>query len=315
MDIGVIGTGMMGRNHLRIYSEMKLVDSVSVFDVNAKGAEEAARATGATAYKTMEQMLSRVDAVSICVPTPYHFAVAKDVIAKEIPALIEKPICQNAGEAQRLVDLIPPGVNVGVGHIERFNPVVSEIVRILKNPLYVEIKRHNPASSRVTGSSVVEDLMIHDIDIVFNLLFDGDCTMHSEGNADVCTALCNFGTVPVYLSASRKSSKKIRMIYIEEEDCTIEGDLMTQEISVYRKPSNYSMDSSRYVQDNIIEKVLINKRESLKAELDTFVNCVKDDRQFPITAAQALRNMRICEQIVQQTQDVASLQPKILVAA
>lgn len=313
MDIGVIGTGMMGRNHLRIYSEMKAVDSVSIFDVNTKGAEEAAKASGATAYSTMDQLLSHVDAVSICVPTQYHFGVAREVIGKEIPTLIEKPICSTAEEAQRLIDIIPPGVKVGVGHIERFNPVVSEIMRILKKPLYIEIKRHNPGSARVVGSSVVEDLMIHDIDIVFNLLFDGDCTMHSEGNADVCTTLCNFGNVPVYLSASRKSSKKIRMIYIEEEDCTIEGDLMTQEISVYRKPSHYSMDNSRYVQDNIIEKVLINKRESLKAELDTFVQCVRDDRQFPITPAQALRNMRICEEI--QAQALSTIPVKIPVAA
>jgi predicted dehydrogenase len=314
MDIGVIGVGVMGRNHLRVYSEMKAVDSVSVFDINTIGAEEAAKATGANAYKTLDKMLSRVDAVSVCVPTPYHFSVAKEVIGKGIPVLIEKPICQNAEEARKLVDMIPKGSNVGVGHIERFNPVVSEIMRILKNPLYIEIKRHNPASSRVVGSSVVEDLMIHDIDLVFNLLFDGESTtMHSEGNGDLCTALFNFGNVPVYLSASRKSSKKIRMIYIEEEDLTIEGDLMTQEIFVYRKPNQYSMDNQRYVQDNIIEKVLINKKESLKVELDTFVQCVRNDRQFPITPGQALRNMQICDQIMTQTKPTQA--HKIPVAA
>jgi len=298
MDIGVIGTGVMGRNHLRVYSEMKAVDSVSVFDVNAKGAAGAAKASGAKVCGTVDELLSAVDAVSICVPTPYHFEVAKKVIENNVAALIEKPICQNTRDAESLVAMIPDDAVVGVGHIERFNPVVSEINRIVKDPLYIEIKRHNPASSRVVGSSVVEDLMIHDIDIVFNTLFDGPWTMSSAGNGDLCTTLFRFGAVPVYLSASRKSSKKIRMIYIEEEDCTIEGDLMTQEIFVYRKPNQYTMDSSRYVQDNIIEKVLVNKKESLKAELDTFVSCARDGRQFPITPAQALKNLRICEEIL-----------------
>jgi len=302
MDIGVIGTGVMGRNHLRVYSEMKAVNSVYVYDVNAKGAAEAAKATGANACGSLEELLAAVDAVSICVPTPYHFDVAKKVIDSNVATLIEKPICQNTVDAERLVDMIPEDLVVGVGHIERFNPVVTEINKIVKEPLYMEIKRHNPASSRVVGSSVVEDLMIHDIDIVFNTFFEGNSwTMNSAGNSDLCTTLFKFGTVPVYVSASRKSSKKIRMIYIEEEDCTIEGDLMTQEIFVYRKPAQYSMENSRYIQDNIIEKVLVNKKESLKTELDTFVSCAKDGRPFPITPAQALKNLRICEEILART--------------
>lgn len=300
MHLGVIGVGTMGKNHTRVYSEMKSVDSLSIFDINRTMAKSVAEEYSSHACTSIDEMLATVDAVSICVPTRYHFDVAKKVIGKHIPVLIEKPICQTANEARNLIDIIPGDAIVGVGHIERFNPVVREIVRILKKPLYVEIKRHNPASARSIDGTVVEDLMIHDIDIVFNLLFTGEWTQYSSGSPDVCTSLFDFNSVPVCLSASRKSSKKIRMIYIEEEDFTIEGDLMSQEISVYRKPNNYSMENSRYVQDNIIEKVLINKSESLKAELSTFVQCVKDGRQFPITPDQALKNIRICENITSQ---------------
>lgn len=300
MHLGVIGVGAMGKNHSRVYSEMKSVDSLSLFDINQTMAKKVAEEYHSSACTSIDELLSEVDAVSICVPTRYHYEVAKKVIGEHIPVLIEKPICQTVNEAQNLIDNIPGDAIVGVGHIERFNPVVSEIVRILKKPLYVEIKRHNPASARSIDGSVVEDLMIHDIDIVFNLLFSGEWTQYSSGTPDVCTSLINFNSVPVYLSASRKSSKKIRMIYIEEEDFTIEGDLMSQEISVFRKPNRYSMENSRYVQDNIIEKVLINKSESLKTELSTFVQCVKEGREFPITPDQALKNLRICENITSQ---------------
>lgn len=297
MHVGVIGVGTMGKNHARIYSEMKSVESVSVFDLNQTAAESVAKANNAEMCKSMEDLLEHTDAVSLCVPTRFHFDVAKRIIESNIPVLIEKPICQTAPEAQKLVDIIPNDALVGVGHIERFNPVVKEVAKILKKPLYIEIKRHNPASSRMVDGSVVEDLMIHDIDIVFNLLFTGHPTMHSAGNQDVCTVLFNFDDVPVYLSASRKSSKKIRMIYAEEEDFTIEGDLMSQEISIYRKPDRYSMENLRYTQDNLIEKVLINKTESLKEELNIFLKCVSEGKQFPITPGQALRNIQICESI------------------
>ena len=126
------------------------------------------------------------------------------------------------------------------------------------------MKRHNPASARVTGSSVVEDLMIHDIDILLNVFFPEPCSIHSVGNNDVCSVLMNCGAIPVALSASRKSSKKIRMIYIEEEEFTIEGDFMSQEVMIYRKPGQYQFEAERYVQENIIEKVMVNKLEPLK---------------------------------------------------
>ncbi len=173
LDVGVIGVGMMGRNHARVYSELKAVDSLYLYDLNGKAASDLAGAFGATASPpTVEDLLRSVDAVSVCVPTPYHFSVAETVLdAGGVPVLIEKPICATAEETRRLIAMISDGLIVGVGHIERFNPIVPEIKKIVRRPpLYIEMKRHNPASSRVSGSSVVEDLMIHDVDIVRNVL-------------------------------------------------------------------------------------------------------------------------------------------------
>jgi predicted dehydrogenase len=297
MRVGVIGVGAMGKNHVRVYSELKSVDEVGVCDLNAAAAQEIAQQHGATSYPSVEDLLRNVDAVSVCVPTPFHAAVVRQVFSAGKSVLIEKPICATAQEAYDLMRHAPAGITLGVGHIERFNPVVAEIKKIIKKPLYVEMKRHNPASARVTGSSVVEDLMIHDIDILMNVLFSGPCTISSAGNNDVCSVLMNCGAVPVALSASRKSSKKIRMIYIEEEEFTVEGDFMSQEVMIYRKPGQYLFEAERYVQENIIEKVMVNKLEPLKVELSLFIDCAKRGVPFPVTPAQAIRNLETCEKI------------------
>ena len=159
------------------------------------------------------------------------------------------------------------------------------------------MNRHNPASYRVNGASVVEDLMIHDIDILRHVLFSDGFELAPTGTHDIATALFRFGKAPAFLSASRKSSKKIRRIYIEEEELTIEGDFMNQEIFSYWKPETYQVENERYVQENIIEKVMVNKVEPLKVELKTFLECAKNGKEFPVTAPQAFEDLRICELI------------------
>lgn len=297
LDCGVIGAGNMGRNHIRVYSELKGVGELLVYDADLDAARREAEKTGAGFASTFEALVDSVDAVSVCVPTPFHAAVAGRVLEAGLHVLIEKPVCATVAEAEALLDAIPRGVTVGVGHIERFNPIVDEIARIVDKPLYVEMKRHNPLSSRVTASSVVEDLMIHDIDIVAHRLFRGTAPVSCSGNVHVCGALFTYGTTPVYLSASRKASKKVRSIYIEEEERTVEGDFMSQEVFVHRKPDRYSQEAERYVQENIIEKVMVNKVEPLKVELSTFLSCAAAGRPFPVTPAQAVENLRICESI------------------
>ena len=140
--------------------------------------------------------------------------------------------------------------------------------------------------------------MIHDIDIALNVLFPGrECTIHASGTGDVAGALAAFGRTPVYLSASRKASKKIRSVYIEEEDRTIEGDFMTQEVYVYRKPETYGQENGLYRQENTIEKLLVNKIEPLEIELATFVLAARDGRAFSVTPEEGLANVRISEAI------------------
>lgn len=298
MKIGIIGTGIMGMNHARVYSELKGVEDVYIFD--AKGNNVTAmRKMGFVTCDSMNELLDCVDAVSICVPTKYHLDVARSVIEKNVHCLIEKPLTLSVEEGQELLDLSNnKNLIIGVGHIERFNPIINEISRMIINPFFVEMRRHNPSSSRITDGSIIEDLMIHDIDIIFNVLFSKkNYKIYSGGNCDVCKAMVIFDKSFVSISASRKACKKIRTIYIEDENFTIEGDFMTQEIYTYWKPETYGIERDKYTQENIIEKILVGKVEPLKLELRTFVDCVKKRTEFPITVEQALNNIKICEEI------------------
>jgi len=302
MEIGVIGAGTMGRNHVRIYSELKDIGKVYIYDVNGDAAKRMGEqyGEGVIVSDSMDSLLEKVDAVSICAPTKYHFEIARKAVEKGISCLIEKPICLTSREGEKLLKVIniKDDLVVGVGHIERFNPIVKEIMNLIISPKYMEIRRHNPASSRITDADVVSDLMIHDIDLVWNHFMNGiSYELYSFWDSDLCKAITRFGNCTVSLSASRIACKKIRAIYIEDDEFSIDGDFMNQDIYIYRKPQKYRENNSRYVQENIIEKVLVNKVEPLKEELKTFVKCVKEGKQFPVTAEQAVLNLRIVEEI------------------
>jgi predicted dehydrogenase len=297
MNVGVVGVGVMGRNHVRIYSELKQASTVYVYDVNNEAAKAVASANEAIPCSSIDDLLKDVDAVSICVPTPYHCQVGQRVLEAGTHVLMEKPMCATEKEAENLLRCRKKGTILGVGHIERFNPIVQEIRRIIQKPVFVEMNRHNPASARATTSSVIEDLMIHDIDILQNVLFQNDLELSAAGDLDAASALFRLENVSAFISASRKSSKKIRRIYIEEEDLTVEGDFMNQEVYTYYKPDKYKVENERYVQENIIEKVMVNKVEPLKVELQTFLECVKHGRPFPVTPEQAIQNLRVCEKV------------------
>ncbi len=301
MDIGVIGVGTMGRNHVRVYSELRGVNSLGIYDVNTQAAKDLGEKHGATVYGSIGELLDNCDAVSVVVPTPFHSSVVRQVFSRKKSVLIEKPICATSDEAKQLMKKAPEGITIGVGHIERFNPIVAEIKKIIDKPLYMELKRHNPASARITGSSVVEDLMIHDIDILLNVFFPNPSNIHSVGNEDIMSVLMKCNGIPVSLSASRRASKKVRSFYVEDADFTLEGNFMTQEVNIYRKPGQYQIEAERYVQENIIEKVMLNKVEPLRRELETFIDCVNKNRPFPITPEQAILNLEFCEKICSAT--------------
>jgi predicted dehydrogenase len=297
MDVGVIGLGVMGKNHARVYSKIKTVDSIYVYDPAEQQVSQT-KHLDVTPCSSEEEVLKKADVVSICTPTQQHFQSAQKAIDAGVHCLIEKPLTLTAEEGTKLLGIVPKNLIVGVGHIERFNPIVSEIDRLADHPLYLEIKRHNPSSSRISDTTVVKDLMIHDLDIVFHTFFPGQTyDLVSFGNDDVASVLLQFKDAVVSVSASRLAMKKTRSLYVEQQDFTMEGNFMSQEVYIHRKPGKYSIQNHRYVQENIVEKVLLSKVEPLYVELETFLQCVQKKTAFPVTPEQALTNIEVCETI------------------
>lgn len=308
INVGVIGTGAMGKNHIRIYNDLKTVNAVYIYDIDEKSMRDIedfydGMNCDVYACDTLKSLVDACDAISICVPTQYHKSTIQSLIEDykyESHLLIEKPICSTSKEAIDVAKLLSkPKYNLvyGVGHVERFNPIVPELKKIIKDPLYVEFKRHNPSSLRMIGTDVIEDLMVHDIDIMREIIGKSPLSIHGNGNHNVFSADIMIRSTPVHLSASRKSSKKIRSIYIEMEEFTIDADYMSQEITIYSKPDRYKLDNDKYVQENLVEKVMVTKKEPLKEELTTFVKCAFYNESFPVSIEDAINSMLICDDL------------------
>lgn len=299
MDVGLIGVGVMGKNHARILSELKNVNSLHIYDVDTNTANSVGKQYSANVYDSLNDFVKNIDIIDICAPTKFHHSILEKTMVSNLPTFIEKPFCMNLKESYDIYKKLNKDVIYGVGHIERFNPIAYEIKKIIENPLYISTVRHNPSSTRITDVSVIEDLMIHDIDVIFNCIHKYEIDECScIGSKDIACANILSNSVPITLTASRKSSKKIRRIYIEEEDYTIEGDYMTQEVTIYHKPDKYGVTNEKYNQENIIEKVVVNKIEPLRVELNTFLNCVKTNTKFPITIKEAIYNLEICDGLI-----------------
>lgn len=288
---GVIGFGNMGQNHARVYSELRGVEEVIVYD-----SDPSKRFRGVQVAADLNDMLEVVDLVSICTPTPSHKDVVCHAAETGIPFLVEKPLASTLDDA-RAIGSIPTPL-AGVGHIERFNLTAATAGQLLTRPAHISIRRHNPGSARVTDTSVVHDLMIHDIDLVRHVFFDQDPdTIVSAVTPNVARTIMTFGESVVSLSASRASMVKVRDIIIECDDYTVAADMIDQSLYVYWRPDHTEFAGGEFRQEQSMEKIVVPRVEPLRAELTEFVRCVADGDAFPVTIDQAIVNMELCERI------------------
>jgi predicted dehydrogenase len=168
---GVIGTGSIGRNHARIFSEMKDAQFTAIYDTNPVTAQEMAARFRTRAAASLEEFASLVDAATVATPTPTHFPIGKFLLEQGKHVLVEKPITETTEDARALADLAHErGLVLQVGHIERFNPVLGALESQLARPRFIESHRLSPYPNRSTEIGVVLDLMIHDLEIILHLV-------------------------------------------------------------------------------------------------------------------------------------------------
>jgi predicted dehydrogenase len=286
IKVGVIGTGSIGRHHVRIYSEIDGADLVAVVDADGARAGEFARKYGCKAYTDYREMLSEVDAVSIAVPTTLHYGVAMDFLKHDKDILIEKPITPTMKEADALIsEADKRGLILQVGHLERFNSGVSLISSMVEKPQFIESQRLSPFLGRGIDVDVTLDLMIHDIDIILSLVNSDITDIRATGatvltdNIDVAHAWIEFenGCIAEAVT-SRLADEKKRQLKVFQHDVFLNLDYQKQEVSCIRKSNNeVSTDTLK-----------AEEKEPLKDQLISFIGCVAERRQ-PIVSGHAGR--------------------------
>ena len=289
LRVGVVGVGHLGQHHARIYSELKNdVELVAISDIDEKRAQEIAKKTKTEYVLEYRQLFDmNLDAVTIAAPTSLHYDIAKEFLNRSIPTLIEKPICATLEQADELNKLASENNTIiQVGHVERFNPAIIKLSKIVSDPKFIEVHRLAPYNPRGIDVSVVLDLMIHDLDIILHLVNRPIAKIDAVG-VDVLTASEDIANVRVTfeggcvanITASRISLKEMRKIRIFQPYTYISLDYKAQEGVIYSK-----------VDDSIKRETLdLMKGEPLKLEIESFVRSVKE-KTVPEVSGQDGRN-------------------------
>jgi len=286
VKIGVIGVGELGQHHARIFSTMPGVSLEWVADINGVRAAKIAERYHAQWVTDYRHAINKVQAVSIVVPTRLHYEIARDCLNAGLHVLVEKPITPSLAEAEELLSISSAKELVlQVGHIERFNAAIQELQKHIRNPKLIEVERLGPFNPRTSDVGVVLDLMIHDIDIILNIVKMPVARIDAIGMSilssfeDVASVRLEFGNGCVAnITASRVHREKARRMMIFQENLYAMIDYVSQDITLYRH------DPARKAPEDpqgsiIIEKVPLVKDEPLKLELEDFIDCIRSGEE------------------------------------
>ena len=292
---GVIGVGVMGENHARVYSESRGVTLAGVSDIDDELARTVADEYGTVALDR-DRLLERCDVVSVAVPTVHHYEAVLACIDAGVHVLVEKPITLDPDRARELTArAADAGVVLQVGHVERFNPAVRTAASLIEDldVIAVEAKRLGPPVDRTGLDPVTLDLMIHDVDVVQSLLGGEPTDVAATGTADGshATAILAFDDVLATITASRVSQRKVRTLTVTATDCLLEIDYLDQSVLLYRDsfPEYVSDDrGSHFRHESVIERPEVKNREPLRAEIESFVDAVRTDSTPLVTGGDGL---------------------------
>ena len=300
----VIGVGYLGRFHAQKYKELADSTLVGVVDSFAANAHKVASELGVLGMTDYRQLFGQVDAVSIVVPTPMHFEIAEAFLEQGVHVLVEKPITETIEQAQRLIDLAKAKQCVlQVGHLERFNPAIQAAAQLMGTPRFIESHRLAPFKQRGTDVSVVLDLMIHDIDLIQELVkkpivsIDAVGTQVFSQDIDIANARIRFeGGCVANTTASRVSLKQERKMRIFQDDAYLSVDLQQKVLSMVGKKQDGPVESPSQVE---ITEQSFEQGDALLAEISSFLNAVREGTVPVVTGEDGLRALSTAIQITQ----------------
>jgi len=280
LKVAVVGVGHLGKWHADKYAAAADCELLAVVDTNIENARDIAQKHGADAYSDYRDIIPLVDAISLVVPTSLHYKIAREFLEAGIHCLIEKPITESIAEAETLIELARSNKLVlQVGHIERFNSVMIGIVERLDKPRFLESTRLAPFTTRATDVSVILDLMIHDIDIILDLISSPVRKISASGisvlseTIDIANARIEFeNNCVANVTASRISRKRERKLRIFQKNTYLSADLQDKLLAVNRKSE---LDNEDGYKDIRHEEFRFEDNDALNLEVLDFINAIK----------------------------------------
>lgn len=324
LKLAVVGVGALGRHHARILSGLSGVELIGIADSNESQGRQVAQSVGTKWVADYRTLIDEVDAVTIAVPTCFHRHVATDFLENGIPTLVEKPLAADLLEAEPLVRLAErSGAILQVGHVERFNPAFQAVARLCDQPKYIRSERFSPFSFRSTDIGVVHDLMIHDLDLVLALVHSPVTRVEAFGltlmgeHEDAVQARLTFENgCTADLSASRIHPTARRAATIWTASRCITVDYSSREVTSYAPSARLLYGQSpveraqqpgadleqlrQEVFGTLIEvhNETPSSQDALTAELQEFVDCVRQGSTPTVTGAVALESLTVAERIM-----------------
>ena len=296
--MGVVGVGHLSSIHAKLYNEIESCSLAAVCDIDKTRLGEVSGSLNVPGYTDYQELFDKVEAVSVTVPTNLHYKIAADLLKHKIHCLVEKPFTTNLREADSLIKIAKKNkLILQVGHIERFNSAFSATRKVIHNPQFIECHRLSPFPHRSLDVGAVLDIMIHDIDIILGLVQSKIKKIESVGVniltqfEDIANARITFQNGCIAnLTASRVSDELMRRIRIFQEDTYISLDYKEAKASIYKK-SGLGITK---------EDLPIEKEEPLRKELESFLDCVANQKEPLVSGIIARQALAVALEIQEQ---------------
>ena len=309
--MGVIGAGGLGIHHVRILRDLQGPEFIGFFESRPERAAQVSSELGVRAFDRLDELLDLVDAVTIVVPTPGHYAVAREVLSRGIHAMIEKPLAATLEEADEILALAQRhGAVVQTGHVERFNRAIRAALPFVDAPRFIESDRLSPFNPRGSDVAVVLDLMIHDIDLVHTLVGGKASSVSAVGVpvltpfVDIANARLTFESGAVAnITASRVSRERMRKIRIFQQSGYLSLDLAAGSGEFFRLRGDVDMAAlamAPLALEQFVERIPVEAEagEPLRLEFESFLAAVRGESPVVVTGEAGREALAVALQIV-----------------
>ena len=314
VKVGVIGAGHLGKHHIKHLSKHLSVEFVGFFDLDKENAKKVSNKFSVRSFESESDLIGAAEGISIVTPTETHYDIAVKCLKKKKDVFIEKPITSTSQEAKKIIKMAQTNKNiVQVGHIERFNPTINQLKKVIGSPHCIEIERLAPFQTRGTDVPVVLDLMVHDIDLILSMVNEKIESIAASGSKmmsktiDLAHAQIKFTNgVVANLKSSRIAQNYVRKIRTYEENLYTVTDLMIPQIEVYSlktglntssESTSKKIDTSDGEKTMFYDKIVPEEKDALLEEINNFIDSIQTRKNPLVDGIQGLNALEIALEI------------------